>query len=730
MLTFDEIKTGQTVNTPKYNAQGMLVNPVSSPTPIASPITGLQASQIPGSPLYNKSNIDVPTPKIEPQVTTNLSGLSNSAPSNANILELIKENQKKQDELFSNITSLFTPTADEITAQQQYQDVQSKLNKNLDSQDSTQLSALAGIQKAEEQIIPMGAITGQQRQISNQANLSLQTLGVQANSLSRQQQNALTVLGNAQANRQQKLQAAQTLFQMNSQNLQNTLSLYKELAPQNVGSFTNKQTGDVSVAFKNPVTGQITSQVIGNVGSDKSYSSSQTIQDSKGNFYFVGVKPDGSVDTINLGVQGQSKQDQFLDFTETDDFGNQTKVYINPATGTRITSEGIYSSQPGDGSGKTRTDRNNNPTAMTVDVAKTLELKEGIDYVKGDKFPDSNLYTAKLLGDPMQTTIKALDTAAQNKATQAFYTNGGQQRWTHTALSDSEWLGMTQDQKQKVVLDMYQRENGKNGTLFDKASTEDFDAISKAAKSLSPALSEGARKAFLANIGSLTSSGDYKTAANDLITTAINSTGVGVQEKLIAKYTAINQLNDIQQLLQDYQSKGGKTDLFTGTFEQIQQKLGSTSSPELAGIANRILATVISYRQNVSGAAFTEAEAAQYANLFPGISKTPLLNEAKINSLKDFFNTDIRSILGVRIGATNYDNLIKLIETSKTDDFLKTLYDISPEEEYLQQYIPSTPQVNMNFGGFNQNTGLSQFLKPGYSLNNQNNFVGPVNPNV
>lgn len=670
-------------------------------------------SQIYTAPTTNISPI---IPKVEVASTVNASELSKPTTTSFDIEKLLRENQAKQDALFTQITGAFTPSPEEQLASQKLTDIENKA-------DQTNLSALAGIQKADELVAPIGAITGQQRQIQNQANLSLQTLGVQ-------QQAAARVLGNLQASRSQKLEAAKFLFSANQQNLQNTLQLYKELAPQNVGSFTNKQTGDVFVSFRNPVSGEITSQKIGNSGADKSYSSSQTLQDSKGNFYFVGVKPDGSVDTINLGIQGGTKQDTFLEFNETDDFGNQQKVYINPQTGTRITSDGIYSSQPGDGSGKSRTDRNNNPTAMTVDVAKTLGLVEGIDYVKGDKFPDSNLYTAKLLGDPMQTTIKALDTAAQNKDTQAFYTGGGQQRWTHTAISDSEWLGMSQEQKEKMVLDMYQRENGKNGTLFAKGSTEEFDAITKASKSLSPALSEGARKAFLANIGSLASAGDYKTASNDLITTAINSTGVGVQEKLIAKYTAINQLNDIQELLKDYSSKGGKTDIFTGTFEQIQQKLGSTGSPELAGIANRILATVISYRQNVSGAAFTEAEAAQYANLFPGISKTPLLNEAKINSLKDSFNTDIRSILGVRIGATNYDNLMKIIETSKTDDYLKSLYNVSPEEEFLQQFIQPTPQLNMNFGGFNQNTGLSQFLKPGYSLNNQNNFVGPVNPNV
>lgn len=70
-----------------------------------------------------------------------------------------------------------------------------------------------------------------------------------------------------------------------------------------------------------------------------------------------------------------------------------------------------------------RTDRHNNPTAMTTDVARSLGLVEGVDYTKGDAFPNNpNLFTARLNGDPIQTTIKALDTAAQDPNKSAFRT--------------------------------------------------------------------------------------------------------------------------------------------------------------------------------------------------------------------------------------------------------------------------------------------------------------------
>ena len=112
-----------------------------------------------------------------------------------------------------------------------------------------------------------------------------------------------------------------------------------------------------------------------------------------------------------------------------------------------------------------RTDRNNNPTAMTTDVARVLGLKEGQDYVQGDSFDNGKYYTAKLLGDPVATTTKALDTAVQS-GKQAFYTDSGQQRWTHTALTNEQWSAMTPDQKKATIGQMYQKEGG-SGQLMN-----------------------------------------------------------------------------------------------------------------------------------------------------------------------------------------------------------------------------------------------------------------------
>ena len=124
--------------------------------------------------------------------------------------------------------------------------------------------------------------------------------------------------------------------------------------------------------------------------------------------------------------------------------------------------ENPYYTWKGTGLGNMRTERHNNPTAMTVDVARSLGMREWVDYIQGDSFVDSKgntQYTAELIGDPIETTIRAFDNAAAN-GIGIFYTAKGGQRWTHTAMSNEEWMAMSDNQKRQTILKMLQREWG------------------------------------------------------------------------------------------------------------------------------------------------------------------------------------------------------------------------------------------------------------------------------
>jgi len=100
-----------------------------------------------------------------------------------------------------------------------------------------------------------------------------------------------------------------------------------------------------------------------------------------------------------------------------------------------------------------RTDRHNNPTAFTTDIAKLAGLKEGVDYAAGDSFSNGQYKTARLLKDPIGTTIKVIDKIG-------FYTQSGKPRWDYIAMPQSQWQGMSNAQKSQVIQKMYKREGG------------------------------------------------------------------------------------------------------------------------------------------------------------------------------------------------------------------------------------------------------------------------------
>ncbi len=99
-----------------------------------------------------------------------------------------------------------------------------------------------------------------------------------------------------------------------------------------------------------------------------------------------------------------------------------------------------------------RTDRHNNPTAFTIGIAKQAGLEEGVDY-EFDEQLAAGFPTAKLLGDPIDTTIRVIDNIG-------FFTGKGRRRWTHTAMTKDQWNSLTRSQKEQIITEMYQKEGG------------------------------------------------------------------------------------------------------------------------------------------------------------------------------------------------------------------------------------------------------------------------------
>lgn len=142
------------------------------------------------------------------------------------------------------------------------------------------------------------------------------------------------------------------------------------------------------------------------------------------------------------GGSGTISTPDGLQWRQLPDGSYEEVTFSHGGGGTPIASSGM------------RTDRHNNPAAFTTDIARQAGLREGVDYEIGDPFPNNpNQRTARLLGDPVATTIRVIDNIG-------FYTGAGQPRWTHTAMSQQDWSRLSFAQKANVVNQMYQREGG------------------------------------------------------------------------------------------------------------------------------------------------------------------------------------------------------------------------------------------------------------------------------
>jgi hypothetical protein len=110
-----------------------------------------------------------------------------------------------------------------------------------------------------------------------------------------------------------------------------------------------------------------------------------------------------------------------------------------------------------------RTDANHNPTAFTTDVAAQGGLILGKDYERGEAFEDlpyqpgsaqgTTYYTALLMGDPVQLTIRVIDAIG-------FQTKVGLARWAYINMPRFVWCALEPTQKRDVIGYMYRMEGG------------------------------------------------------------------------------------------------------------------------------------------------------------------------------------------------------------------------------------------------------------------------------
>jgi len=214
----------------------------------------------------------------------------------------------------------------------------------------------------------------------------------------------------------------------------------------------------------------------------------------------------------------------------------------------------------------------------------------------------------------------------------------------------------------KDALDQPVAFNTKTGkfenTLVNKAASEsglNNPAVSAFKDALTGLGSKEQNAQYLTQISSLLKEGDVQRAKELVARAATQTAGQAQKDQVFARSAAIDALNNINTLLNVYVKETGDTGILEGSIEQAANKIGRTTDPKLANIQTQIAIALQNYRKGMTGAAFSESEAREYAKIFPDITNIEKLNSAKINSLVSAFNGAQKSFLSTSIGAQNYD---------------------------------------------------------------------------
>jgi hypothetical protein len=286
----------------------------------------------------------------------------------ANTLNQLYSSLAQRSSDIQTLTKLFAPSDEEAQTMKDVNSTKAKLRGN-------EASAIAGQVTAEGQPIAMPFITGQQAQIQKLADLK--RIG-----LSNELAAYADVLNSQTATRQQKLDAAKFAFDANRQTTLDSITLYKEMAPQNIATNVDAQTGEMTVVMRNPLTGELSKQNLGQVATPQRQVDNIKLAQEAGvnrpffsrdgktiintqsgreysspeQFFADGGSFDSKWMDNNVQFGVQSLQQQQLDIQRQQLAGTKYQAVINPITGEQTIFDpklGRFTSVPGLGNSET-----------------------------------------------------------------------------------------------------------------------------------------------------------------------------------------------------------------------------------------------------------------------------------------------------------------------------------------------------------------------------------------
>jgi hypothetical protein len=160
---------------------------------------------------------------------------------------------------------------------------------------------------------------------------------------------------------------------------------------------------------------------------------------------------------------------------------------------------------------------------------------------------------------------------------------------------------------------------------------------------------------FINDIQTALQDGDFLRAQDKLKKAAIDTADATTATQVRGRDDAANALEIIKSDLDALNEKGTYTNLFTGTEEQIAEKIGKTVDPDVRALATKISAALSTYRRAMTGVAFSPSESVMYEKMFPSILSETSLNTANIDALISTFQESNKTFFMQQFGSENYN---------------------------------------------------------------------------
>jgi hypothetical protein len=185
--------------------------------------------------------------------------------------------------------------------------------------------------------------------------------------------------------------------------------------------------------------------------------------------------------------------------------------------------------------------------------------------------------------------------------------------------------------------------------------------------------SVAAEKSFKQNVKDLAAKNDEKGLAEMIVGQALSNIATPeIKKRAVGGFYLAIELTKMQKLLEEYEAKGGRTNILSGSIQDVKQRLGTQGDPELAKLGAQMTIQLDNLARARTGAVITENEEKLYGKILPSTGKTLALNTALITGLKESLMGDVESNLRFEITTTGLDMLKASLPDvfDSTDPFL------------------------------------------------------------